>query len=188
MFVTWQMCDKSWQGFVTRDFAFNKSSQNSRTILVVESVGVLRLSAAGIVIIGDWTASMPDFVGRDKSRDKSLSRACHRPDPPLPICDMVQKLLKWLQVMYSNCFGPSWHSENVSGHFLPVFDPILAWPQNASGTPVRCKKNLWKPILKLQIVSSSEHQKVWANSSWALRTIHFPNSVFFMFKKTLILE
>ena len=32
------------------------TTDNSRTILVVESIGVLRLSVAGTVIIGGWTA------------------------------------------------------------------------------------------------------------------------------------
>ncbi len=185
MFVTWQMCDKSWQGFVTRDFAF-KSSQNSRTILVVESVGVLRLSAAGIVIIGDWTASMARFCRAWQIPWQKFVTTCHRPDPPLPICDMVQKLLKWLQVMYSDHFGASWHSENVSGHFLTVFYPILACEASKClwYTGQMQKKSMKTyMILKLQIVSSSEHKKVWANSSWARRTIRFPKCFFLLYKK-----
>ena len=194
MFVTWQMCDKSWQGFVTRDFAF-KSSHNSRTILVVESIGVLRLSVAGIVITGGWTVSMTCFcrawqIPWQKFVTR-LSRACHRAEPPLPICDMVQKWPKWHQGMCRNCLGPSWHSENVSDYVLSVFGPILACDAS---------KCLWYTdqmqkisiktymIPKLQIVSSSEHQKVWANSSWALRTIRFPSGIFLHCKKIPILE
>ena len=187
MFVTWQMCDKSWQGFVTRVFAF-KSSRNSRTILAVESIGVLRLSAAGIVIIGGWTASMnhfcqvwqipwQKFVTRLSPGRSTTTNVWYRSE----MSQMTPGDVKWsfrsflaLRECIWVYFNSFWPDSGLRGLKMPLVRRSDA---------IFFRKTYM--ILKVQIISYPEHQKVWANSSWALRTIHFPNVFFEAQKKNV---
>ena len=65
--------------------------------------------------------------------------------------------------MYSDPFGASWHSENVSGYILTVFDPILACEASKclwyAGQMQNFSRKTYM-ILKVQIISYPEHQKV----------------------------